>query len=60
MKKIITALTLAAAVLAGTPAYAMSYYLVNQWLGSSGTMCEYSNGTILNVGARMCPLRIEG
>lgn len=39
---------------------AMSYYLIDQWYGSNGQMCEYSNGTILNVGSKLCPLSIRG
>ena len=42
------------------PAYAMTYYLVAQWSDMNGNMCRYSNGTVLNVGVRICPLSIQG
>ena len=48
MKKIIYALSIAAAVLSASPAYAgMTYFLTGQWMGPQGQMCEYSNGTVL-------------
>jgi hypothetical protein len=60
MRNVIKAIALAAAVLAATPAYAMSHFLIAQWLQNGNNMCQYSNGTVLNVGARICPLRIQG
>lgn len=42
------------------PAWAMKHYLVAQWLENGNQMCKYDNGTVLNVGARICPLSIEG
>ena len=60
MKKIIIA---AAMVLAATPAaaqYRMTYYLVAQWYENGQQMCRYGNGTVLNVGYRVCPLSIKG
>jgi len=61
MTKIIKAIALAAAVLSATPAHAgMTYYLTGQWMGPQGQMCQYGNGTILNVGFRLCPLSIQG
>jgi len=41
-------------------AFGMVYYLTNQWQGPQGRMCEYSNGTVLNVGYSICPLQING
>ena len=61
MKKIIYALSIAAAVLSASPAYAgMTYFLTGQWMGPQGQMCQYSNGTVLNMGYRICPLSIRG
>lgn len=60
MRNVIKAVVLAAAVLSASPAYAMTYYLVDQWYRNGDHMCEYSNGTVLNVGYRLCPLSIEG
>lgn len=61
MRNVIKAIVIAAAVLSAAPAYAMTYYLTNQWYNSNGNhMCEYSNGTVLNVGYRICPLNIQG
>ena len=59
-----TMIAIAMAVAAATPAvaqYQMTYYLTDQWINSTGTrMCQYSNGTVLNVGYRICPLSIKG
>ena len=53
-----------AAVMAASPAaaqYSMTYFLTDQWVNSTGNrMCQYSNGTVLNVGYRICPLSIKG
>ena len=63
MKKLIVSAALAA-VIAAAPAaaqYSMTYYLTDQWVTSTGNrMCQYSNGTVLNVGYRVCPLSIRG
>ena len=63
MKKVFVSAALAA-MMAAAPAaaqYSMTYYLTNQWLSSNGNrMCQYSNGTVLNVGYRVCPLSIRG
>lgn len=53
-------LLLAGAMLAASPAYAMTYYLVTQWFENGNHFCKYGNGTVLNVGAKVCPLSIEG
>lgn len=59
-----TMFAVAMAVAAATPAvaqYQMTYYLTDQWINNSGNrMCQYSNGTVLNVGYRVCPLSIKG
>lgn len=60
MRKILTAIALASAVLATTPAYAMTYFLTAQWLDGGKRFCRYGNGTVLNVGINICPLSIEG
>lgn len=41
-------------------AYAMMYFLTNQWYQNGNQMCQYSNGTVLNVGVKLCPLSING
>jgi hypothetical protein len=56
-------LTVAGALfVAAAPAdAAMRFFLKDQWINSYGQrMCQYGNGTVLNVGARVCPLSIEG
>jgi hypothetical protein len=41
--------------------YGMTYYLTDQWVSQNGNrMCQYGNGTVLNVGIRLCPLSIRG
>jgi len=56
MKKLIALLLLAVAM----PTYAMTYFLVAQWIESGNQMCKYSNGTVLNIGVGVCALTIEG
>lgn len=34
------------------------HLLVSQWFEGGNTFCKYDNGTILNVGARTCPMSI--
>lgn len=58
MKKLIFAA--AATVALASPAYAMTYFLQAQWLDGGSRFCKYGNGTVLNVGANLCPLSIEG
>jgi hypothetical protein len=55
-------LTLAAALfIASAPAQALTWFLTDQWISSNGNrMCRYGNGTVLNVGFRVCPMSIEG
>lgn len=60
MRNVMRAIVLAAAIMSATPAHAMTYYLVAQWLENGANMCRYGNGTVLNVGARICPLSIQG
>ena len=58
MKKLIIAVVLAAIA---TPASAqMTHYLVRQWFSNGSQICQYSTGTVLNMGARRCPLSIRG
>ena len=40
--------------------YGMTYYLKKQWLEKGNRMCQYGNGTVLNIGIGLCPLSIEG
>ena len=47
-------------VLAAGPAMAIAYYLESSWTNKSGdTMCKYSDGTVLNMGYKTCPTKIE-
>jgi len=59
MKKVIIAIVLATMA---TPALAqgMTYFLVSQWYDRGQHFCRYQNGTVLNVGANICPLSIQG
>ena len=41
-------------------AQAFQYYLTNQWYNGGNHFCEYSNGTVLNVGIGLCPFTING
>lgn len=55
MKKLI----FAAALLSPAPAIAAGYaYLTDQWYRNGDQMCQYDNGTVLNVGYKICPLKI--
>jgi len=40
--------------------YAMTYFLTADYYESGNHMCKYGNGTVLNVGASICPLSIQG
>lgn len=59
MRKLCLALALAGAVSA-TPALAMPQFLVAQWYENGQHFCKYANGTVLNVGIKFCPFKIEG
>lgn len=41
-------------------AWAMTYYLTDQWVKDGNRFCKYGNGTVLNVGVNLCPLSITG
>ena len=56
MKKLVALMLLVVAL----PAYAMTYFLVAQWYERGSQMCKYGNGTVLNVGANVCPLSVQG
>lgn len=43
-----------------SPAFAMKYFLVAQWYENGSQMCKYGNGTVLNMGIKLCPLSIDG
>lgn len=56
MRKLLAIALLATAI----PAHAMTYFLTSQWYQNGSNMCQYGNGTVLNMGASMCPLSIQG
>ena len=55
-KPSIVALAAAALAFGASPAFAA--YLIKQWFEGGSHFCQYDNGTVLNVGARTCPLHI--
>lgn len=57
MKKLIIAAVIAMA--SAAPAYAMVSFLVAEWIANGDQFCRYENGTVLNVGYRVCPLQIQ-
>ena len=59
MKKIVVAAALALTA-APVAAQYMTYYLTAQWYENGQQMCRYGNGTVLNMGHRLCPLSIKG
>lgn len=56
MKKILFSLL----VVFSANAYAMTYFLTNSWWSNGNQMCQYGNGTVLNMGTSLCPLSIQG
>jgi hypothetical protein len=36
----------------------LTAFLVSQWFEGGSHFCRYDNGTVLNVGVRLCPLSI--
>lgn len=54
------AFTCAALAVACASAFAMTYYLTDQWVKNGNRFCKYGNGTVLNVGVSLCPLSING
>lgn len=55
MKKTLTA----ALILLPLVAQAMTYYLSSQWVEGGNRFCKYTDGTVLKVGVRLCPLSID-
>jgi hypothetical protein len=49
-----------AALLVCFSAQAMIYFLEAQWTKGGDRFCRYSNGVVLNVGVKLCPLQIKG
>lgn len=56
MKKILFSLL----VVFSANAYAMTYFLTKSWWSNGNQMCQYGNGTVLNMGISLCPLSIQG
>lgn len=52
----------AIALATATPAMSagLMSFLVKEWYANGDHMCQYDNGTVLNVGANLCPLSIGG
>lgn len=51
--------TIAVAMLVfASSAFAITHFLVGQWYEGGNHFCKYDNGTVLNVGASLCPLSI--
>lgn len=40
-------------------AYALMHFLVEEWDANGDHFCKYDNGTVLNVGYKICPLNIN-
>jgi hypothetical protein len=60
MKKLIIAASMALTATSAAAQYQMTHYLVAQWYENGNQMCRYDNGTVLNMGYRICPLSIKG
>lgn len=58
MKPLTIAIALAAILMANSAQAQTVYILTKQWLQSGQNFCQYSNGTILNMGYRTCPSTI--
>jgi len=56
MKALIATLILAASA----SAIAATAYLTDQWMKGANNYCKYSNGTVLNMGYKPCPISIPG
>lgn len=56
MKKIAVAAMLAFAAVAHAQVLT---FLVTQWHEGGNQMCRYDNGTVLNVGIKLCPLSLR-
>jgi hypothetical protein len=57
-----TKLAIAAAIAAlayASTASAMTYFLTAQYYENGNNMCKYSDGSVLNMGAKVCPLSIQ-
>lgn len=52
-------LTLIAVMMLPLVAQAMTYYLSSQWVEGGNRFCKYTDGTVLKVGVKLCPLSIE-
>ena len=50
---------LLAAALVAFGAQAATYYLQDQWVKNGENFCKYSDGTVLNMGYKVCPTSIK-
>lgn len=60
MKTSIAVLLALASLAASAQSTGLQSFLVSQWFEKGNQMCKYDNGTVLNVGAKTCPLSIRG
>ena len=60
MRKLLISGAAALVMVSSISAYAMTYFLVSQWWENGNQMCKYGNGTVLNVGVKVCPQSIQG
>ena len=58
MQKLAALLAVAALVCAPIAQAQVKHFLIGQWYEKGSQMCKYDNGTVLNVGASLCPLSI--
>ena len=56
MKQVLTGCMLFALCLSAQAQ--IKHFLVAQWYENGSQMCRYDNGTVLNMGAKLCPLSI--
>lgn len=56
MKKVIA---FTAIIMMATSAHALTRFLTSQWYENGNQMCKYDDGTVLNMGIKLCPLSLE-
>ena len=56
MKKFLIMMVLGLVI--SSSSFAVTQFLVASWLENGNWMCKYTDGTVLNMGARVCPVSI--